>query len=217
MININCLKKAFGSEEILKEVTFKMDEGKIYGLVGANGSGKTTLFNCLVGLQSYKGEVKHDFFQSLKNHTGFLETEPYFFPRTTGKEYLSFCCHARGVDFKRFNDYNPFNLPLNKYVSSYSTGMKKKLAFQGVLIQKNDFYLLDEPFNGIDLISGLEIKKILLRLKNDNKIILMSSHSLPLLTDICDTILYLRNGIIERFFEKEDFSAIEGVLLNLSI
>ena len=160
MIHIDSIEKSFGSEEVLSGVIMQLHENQIYGLVGANGSGKTTLFNCIVGLSSFKGTVRHDKLSPLKNHIGFLETEPYFFPRTTGGEYLHFCCHARQVDPKPFKDYNPFNLPLNKYASSYSTDMKKKLAFQGILMQKNDFFLLDEPFNGIDLISSLEIKKI---------------------------------------------------------
>ncbi len=214
MININSIQKSFGSNEILKGVTFQMKESKIYGLVGANGSGKSTLFNCIIGLYSFKGEVKHTEWQPLKNHTGFLETEPYFFPRTTGREYLHFCCHARGIDPTSYQDYNPFSLPLDKYIASYSTGMKKKLAFQGILMQRNDFFLLDEPFNGIDLMSSLEVKKMLLQLKNQDKIILMSSHALPLLKDICYVIFYLQNGVIEKVFQSMDFDLIEDVLLN---
>ncbi|MBC6401974.1 MAG: ATP-binding cassette domain-containing protein [Ekhidna sp.] len=214
MIKIDSIKKSFGSEEVLSEVTMQLHEKQVYGLVGANGSGKTTLFNCIAGLYPFKGTVRYDKLSPLKNHIGFLETEPYFFPRTTGREYLYFCCHARQVDPKPFKDYNPFNLPLDKYTSSYSTGMKKKLAFQGILMQQNDFLLLDEPFNGIDLISGLAIKKIILRLRNEGKIVLMSSHVLPLLKDICDTIFYLQNGVVEKVFQSGEFELIEDILLN---
>ena len=125
MIQIENVSKKYGNKVVLDSINLFFESGKVYGLVGENGAGKTTLFNCIAGLETYEGEIKSDL-PLLKNHLGLLVTEPYFFPKITGKEYIQLLCKARNIDTIDFEKSNIFDLPLNEYASKYSTGMKKK-------------------------------------------------------------------------------------------
>jgi len=86
-----------------------------------------------------------------------LLTESFFFPKITGGEYIRLFANSRGIIKPEIEAKNIFDLPLNQYASTYSAGMKKKLALTAVLIQENDVYILDEPYNGVDIQSNLII------------------------------------------------------------
>lgn len=105
MIKIDRLNKNFGNNEVLKDISLEFLEGNIYGIVGENGAGKTTLFRCIAGLESYSGEILSEN-KPLKNHLGYLETEPFFYSRITGKEYIQLLCNARNkkvnIDEKKY-------------------------------------------------------------------------------------------------------------------
>ncbi|MFN6084221.1 MAG: ATP-binding cassette domain-containing protein, partial [Fluviicola sp.] len=131
MIQIQQLNKSFGSKEVLKNIDLTFEKGTITGIVGENGAGKTTLFRCIAGLENYEGTILSDA-NPLKDKLGLLFTDPFFFSKITGKEYLQFMCNARGVKIADFNSRNIFDLPLNQYAMSYSTGMKKKLAILAI-------------------------------------------------------------------------------------
>ena len=216
MISIKNLSKAFGTKKVLHYISFSLEKGKVYGIVGENGAGKTTLFNCIVGLDSHQGEVNAQI-SPLKNHTGFLQTEPFFYSKITGREYLQLFCNARGIALGKDVDFNIFNLPLADYVGSYSTGMKKKLALIAILLQKNDFYILDEPFNGVDIESNFIISEIIARLKHNCKTVLISSHIFSTLSDTCDEILVLKEGRIARTVQREDFSKLDSELKSFTV
>lgn len=208
MIEIKKLLKSFGSNHVLKGVDLEFSKGTISGIVGKNGAGKTTLFKCISNLETYEGEINSDF-DKLKNHIGYLPTMPYLMPYIKGKEYLQLLCNARKIETPNFEEKNIFDLPLESYANTYSTGMKKKLALTGVLLQKNDVFILDEPFNGVDIQSNFIITKIINKLKETNKTIIISSHILESLKSICDQVHLLENGIISKSLSSENFSALE--------
>jgi ABC-2 type transport system ATP-binding protein len=87
MIHIQNLYKNFGNKQVLKNIQIQFDERKVYGIVGENGAGKTTLFRCIAGLESYEGLISSDR-NPLKNYLGLLLTDPFFFTKITGKEYI---------------------------------------------------------------------------------------------------------------------------------
>lgn len=211
MIQLKRVSKSFGNKIVLQDIQFTLERGKVYGVVGENGAGKTTLFRCLAGLESFEGSIQSDF-EPIKNHLGFLTTEPYFFPRMTGREYLRFLCQARSKSTENLDERNVFDLPLDEYAQNYSTGMKKKLALTGVLLQENSFYILDEPFNGVDLASNWMITEIIHELKALNKTVLISSHIFSTLKDTCDVIFQLKDGSIGQFVSKDLFSDLEEEL-----
>ncbi|MFN6085013.1 MAG: ABC transporter ATP-binding protein, partial [Fluviicola sp.] len=144
-------------------------------------------------------------------------TDPFFFPKITGEEYLRLLCNARGVKIEDINSRNIFDLPLNQYAISYSTGMKKKLAILAILLQENDYFIFDEPFNGVDIQSNIVITEIILKLKEMNKTVLISSHIFSTLNDTCDKIHLLQDGEIKRTVEKNEFSELEAEMKAFAI
>lgn len=216
MIKIENLSKAYGSKQVLKNVNISFEKGKVYGIVGENGSGKTTFFKCIAGLEKYSGIVSSDF-DKLKNHTGFLQTEPFYFSKITGREYIQLLCSARGKQAVATDQRNIFDLPLDQYASTYSTGMKKKLALTAILIQTNDCFVLDEPFNGVDIHSNIIITDIIRKLKELNKTIIISSHIFATLNDTCDEIHLLTEGVFMKKVYKEEFGILEQEMKDFTI
>jgi ABC-2 type transport system ATP-binding protein len=208
MIKILNLKKKFGENQVLNGVTATLVEGNVYGIVGENGSGKTTLFRCLAGLENYQGEIEYDG-GMLKNELGLLLTEPFFMTKITGLEYLKFMCQARSIDSGNLLERNVFDLPLNRYAETYSTGMKKKLALTAILMQENSVFILDEPFNGVDIQSNILISEIILKLKALNKTIILSSHIFSTLSDTCDQIFLLKKGEFSNPILKHEYAELE--------
>ncbi len=208
MIGVENLNKYFGPKKVLDHVNAHFERGRVYGVVGENGAGKTTLFRCLAGLEDYAGTI-HFSEGVLKNVLGFLPTEPYFFSKITGEEYLRLICNARKVAVPDLIEKNIFDLPLNQYASTYSTGMKKKLAFTGVLLQHNQIYILDEPFNGVDIQSNMVIVEIIKQLKAIQKTVIVSSHIFSSLVEICDQIQLLKNGKIIQTALPPQFKEME--------
>jgi ABC-2 type transport system ATP-binding protein len=216
MIKMNDLSKVFGYKEVLKNVSMEFSKGNVYGIVGENGAGKTTLFRCIAGLESYSGEIISDV-TPLKNHLGLLLTDPFFFTMITGKEYIRLLCNARGKTNLDIDSKNIFDLPLNQYASTYSTGMKKKLAITAILLQENEYFILDEPFNGVDIQSNIILTEIILKLKELNKIVIISSHIFSTLSETCDEIHLLRKGEQIKSVQKSGFKNLEQEMKEMTI
>lgn len=208
MITIQNLNKSYGKKRVLKNLDLSIAQGQIHGLIGENGAGKSTLFECLTHLQPYEGII--DIPSGIQ--VGYMPTSLYYYPNMQGLEYIQFCLAARKqtIQSKTINELNQlFELPLKEYASEYSTGMKKKLALMTLFLQKNDFYILDEPFNGLDLAASLLLKHLIISLKKQNKTVLISSHIILSLTDICDQIHYLKDGYINQSYQPANFEQIE--------
>ena len=213
---MNNLSKVFGNKEVLKNLSMEFSKGNVYGIVGENGAGKTTLFRCIAGLESYSGEIISDV-TPLKNHLGLLLIDPFFFTMITGKEYIRLLCNARGKTNLDIDSKNIFDLPLNQYASTYSTGMKKKLAITAILLQENEYFILDEPFNGVDIQSNIILTEIILKLKELNKIVIISSHIFSTLSETCDEIHLLRKGEQIKSVQKSGFKNLEQEMKEMTI
>lgn len=216
MITILNLFKQYGNKEVLKDLNITFEKGAVYGIVGENGAGKTTLFRCIAGLEAYNGQINSEL-NPLKEHLGFLMAEPFFFSKITGKEYIRFLCNARKKETSNIDDKNIFDLPLNDYVSTYSSGMKKKLALIAVLLQGNRCFLFDEPFNGIDIQSNIVIAELMRKLKSLDKTVIISSHIFSTLSETCDEIFLLKDGKIAKRVFREEFNALEEELKAFAI
>lgn len=216
MIKISGLSKSYGKTEVLKNISMEFSKGKVYGIVGENGAGKTTLLKCIAGLESYKGKITSET-TPLKNHLGLLLTDPFFFSKITGKEYIRLLCNARGITNVDIDGKNIFDLPLNRYASTYSTGMKKKLALTAILLQNNEYFILDEPFNGVDIQSNIILTEIILKLKELNKTVLISSHIFSTLSDTCDEIHLLKKGEQIKSVQKAEFNNLEQEMKEITI
>lgn len=216
MIKIKNLSKSYGAKQVLSNINLTIEEGKVYGIVGENGSGKTTLFKCIAGIEKYSGMITANV-QPLKDHIGYLQTEPFYFSKITGREYIQLLCSARGKDKGDIDNKNIFDLPLNQYAVTYSTGMKKKLALTAILLQENQYYIFDEPFNGVDIESNIIISEILRELKKLGKTLIISSHIFSTLSDICEEIHLLKSGQFIRKVYKAEFGNLEQEMKNIFI
>ena len=199
MIEVKNLTKKYGSQVCLDNVCLSFDEGRIYGVVGENGAGKSTLFRCLTNLENYDGEVEIDAGLSV----GYLSDTPFYYTYVTGREYIEFCMKASGkvLDKAALEEINShFRLPLDKYATRYSLGMKKQLAIMALMLQEPDVVILDEPFNGLDVVGTLILKKWFKELKSRQKTVIFSSHIISSLTDISDEIHYIHAGKLIRSF-----------------
>ena len=216
MIYIQNLSKNFGDKQVLKNVNMQFERGNVYGIIGENGSGKTTLFRCIAGLENYEGVITSEL-NPLKNYLGLLLTEPFFFTKITGKEYIRLLCNARKKEVSEIDDKNIFDLPLNQYASTYSSGMKKKLALLAILLQGNQCFILDEPFNGVDIHTNIIIIDLIHKLKELDKTVIVSSHIFSTLSDTCDEIYLQKNGEIVKKVLRENFCALEQEMKEFTI
>lgn len=212
MINVQGLSVGFNGHEVLKNITIGFEEGLVHGIVGLNGAGKTTFFNAFAKmLKPDSGKfTKTGTALGIKD-TAYLETGNFFFSRITGSEYLKIFKQTNTVfDLVVLQEY--FKLPLDELIENYSTGMKKKLALLAVLKQGKPIFILDEPFNGLDLETNKILEIIILSLKQKERTVFVSSHIIDPLLTTCDKIHLLENGCFIKTYHKTDFSKIEDDL-----
>lgn len=205
---IKGLQKSFGEKEVLKNVTYEFEQGKIYGLLGRNGAGKTTLFNCLSGeVIADQKEIMLDVDGVCRRleskDLGYVYSTPILPEFLTGYEFLKFYIEINqdkvAIDHPIEYYFQLVQMDLadgQKLIKDYSHGMKNKLQMLCVMIARPPVILLDEPLTSLDVVVALEIKRILKSIKMDH-IILFSTHILQLATDLCDEIVVLNDGVLE--------------------
>lgn len=193
--------------KVIDGLNLSLSEGFIHGIVGLNGAGKTTLLNTLYGLKKQNdGSITFNGEKLRKQDVSYLVTENYFYSNITAREYLSLFKNSN-FEIDKWNDL--FSLPLDKVIDGYSTGMKKKLAILGTLKQDKSIMILDEPFNGLDIETARILRSILLKLKEKGKTIIITSHIIETLTNLCDYIHYLDKGKINYSCDKGGFDKFE--------
>jgi ABC-2 type transport system ATP-binding protein len=212
MILINNLSVSYDKQDnVIENLNLQLNENCIHGIVGLNGAGKTTLLNSIFGLKRYnQGEILFNKKKLTKKDISFLPTENYFYPNITGREYLKLFKN-KDFDIEKWNSL--FVLPLDKIIDTYSTGMKKKLALLGMFRNDKPIMILDEPFNGLDIETSRIIRSILMKFRK-KKTIIITSHIIETLTNICDYIHYLEGKKIKSTIEKDDFKNFENELFN---
>lgn len=216
IISLRHLNKTYDKKQVLFDISLSFESGKVYGIVGRNGAGKTTLFKCLAGLEPYTGTIESSF-KPLKDQIGYLPTDMFFFSKITGREYLTLILNAREQTVQDLDVKNIFDLPLEQYATTYSTGMKKKLALTANLIVHNEVFILDEPFNGVDIQSNIIINEIIHRLRTLGKTLIISSHIFGTLRDTCDEIHLLDEGRIVKSVDKDGFDQLEHELKDVMV
>ena len=164
------------------------------------------MFEAIFQSAKYNGEILLNNQKIKKSQISYLETENYFYPYITGNEYLDYFSSVDKIKFDELT--SKFNLPLKKYVQNYSSGMKKKLALIGMLMLNKPVNILDEPFNGVDFEGVHILYDIILELKSENKVVIISSHIIETLFHTCDKIGILENGRIERIYDKNQFDEL---------
>lgn len=212
-LEIKNLSKTYGEKEVLKDIDFTFEEGKIYGLIGRNGAGKTTFFNCLnedVEIDSGKFTVIDKYGENkLKtDDIGYVISTPTVPEFLTGKEFLTFFLEINKdklTEEKTIDEY--FDLvkinkeDQDKLLKEYSHGMKNKMQMLINIIANPKILLLDEPLTSLDIVVQEEMKKLLKEIKK-NHILIFSTHILELALDLCDEIVILNNKKLELVEKK---------------
>lgn len=208
LITIKDFSYSYGNNQVLKNLTLSIKKNSIHGILGDNGTGKTTLFNCTFNNLRFPNKIIIR--DNCEKSIAYLESDSFFYSYMTGREYLQIVSKKNDEYINKWNTL--FDLPLNEYASSYSTGMRKKLSILGILLLKKEIVILDEPFNGLDFKSGETVNYALQRLKQTNRTILLSSHILETLTKNSDRISILENGGILKTFEKNEFKQLDELI-----
>ena len=208
MLEVRNLNVSFKNQKVLQDFNLNLENGETIGLLGKNGAGKTTFFESLFRNVKFSGEIILENQHLKREQISYLETENYFYPYITGKEYLSYFSENRNS--KHIQLIEKFKLPLNKFVQDYSSGMKKKLALIGMVLLDKPVNILDEPFNGVDFEGVHILYDIIRNLKSENKIVIVSSHIIETLFHTCDKIAILQNGQIEKIYEKFEYEQLQN-------
>jgi ABC-2 type transport system ATP-binding protein len=212
MIKIQNLAFSFSDHKVLDDISIDFQQNQVYGIVGLNGAGKTTFFNVLsTNLKPESGYISFNGNKITNRDVAYLETVNYFYSRITGKEYLKIFKQTNS-DFSLDSLQEFMKLPLDDLIETYSTGMKKKLALLGVLKQDKPIFLLDEPFNGLDLETNKILELIIVALMEKGRTVFVSSHIIEPLLTVCHQIHYFENGKFTKSYDKEDFHLIEDEL-----
>ena len=210
-IEVSHVSKSFKDHKVLKDVSFSCESGKIYGLVGHNGSGKTVLFKCICGflsceegMISVNGKVMGKD-KDMLTDAGIIIEDPGFLRTWSGYHNLEFLYTLRNKKNKEYlySVLNKVGLDpaLKRPVGKYSLGMRQRLAIAQAIMEDPGILILDEPMNGLDKKGVGEIRELLLKMKKENKLIILASHNREDIDVLCDEVYEMEDGVLSRLKE----------------
>jgi len=209
MITIDNVSKKYGQAEVLNVEKIEIPTGQSFGLVGNNGAGKTTLFNILLDLirpttgAIINNDIKVNESEKWKNFTGSFIDESFLIGYLTPEEYFDFVGDLRGMSkpevktfLNQFTEiFNDEILGKKKYLRDLSKGNQKKAGIVAALMGNPQVVILDEPFANLDPTTQIRLKKMLKTLTENREItVLISSHDLSHVTEVCERIVVLEKG-----------------------
>ena len=215
LITAKNVVKKFDKFTALNHFNMNVPEGSIYGLVGPNGSGKTTTIKHLIGMYKQdEGEIlvndeKVYDNEKVKSKIAYISDDLYFFHGYSIKDMAKFYSKIyKDFSFEKFNDLQKvFNIDIKRKVNKLSKGMKKQVAFWLTISCNPEIMILDEPIDGLDPIMKENVWKILLEeVKKRKMTVIISSHNLKELENVCTNIGIMKNGemVLEKELEKKD-------------
>ncbi len=220
MITVSKLHKSYGGTTALSGVDFEISQGEFVLIFGPNGAGKSTLLKTLSTLlQPTEGTILinnvdiYDKSNEIRRKIGFISHEPFLYENLSALENLIFFAELYDVDkpkTKAIDLLTALQLEdrADEQITTYSRGMKQRVALGRALIHEPDILFLDEPFSGLDLVGSSIITDILDNLKHKGKTIIMSTHSFDECAEIAQRIMVLVNGklqFITTDVKKENF------------
>lgn len=212
-IEVKEVYKAFGKEQVLKNINFSIPSGSIYGVVGNNGSGKTVLMKCICGfMKCDRGAIlvngklvgkEVDF----PDRLGVIIETPGFIPNLSGYKNLKILAALKGrigkPEIRETLNRVGLNPDMKKPVAKYSLGMRQRLGIAQAIMENPSVLVLDEPFNGLDRHGVVEIRALLKELKAAGKSILLASHNAQDIEELCDHVLDLEGDENDEVVEME--------------
>ncbi|MDK7120841.1 ABC transporter ATP-binding protein [Lactobacillus paragasseri] len=204
MLKVKNLNKSFGSKQVLFDINFKADNGKILGLIGKNGSGKTTLFHSILKFVKYQGEItidNHSFSSRDYNSVGYLPEERSLMPKLTVLDQVSFLASLKGMkkdtvkhDLQDWMQKLEVKGKTTDKIKSLSKGNQQKIQLIATLIHQPNLIILDEPFSGLDPVNVEIIKNVILQEKRRGATIIFSDHDMSNVEELCDDVVMINNG-----------------------
>jgi len=201
VLSLNNISKSYGRIQALNNVSFNVPEGSVFGILGPNGSGKTTMLGIVMDiLRASSGsfqmfEKTPD--ESTRKHIGTLLETPNFYHYLSGEKNLRIAAEIKQKGFNEIDDVlkkvNLYERKTSKF-STYSLGMKQRLAIASALLGNPDVLVFDEPTNGLDPVGIAEIRELIKRLATEGKTIIMASHLLDEVEKVCSHVAILKRG-----------------------
>ena len=207
MIQVSHLTKRYGDHEAVRDISFSIEKGRIYGFLGPNGAGKSTTMNIITGcLSATEGSVTingHDIFEEpkeAKKSIGYLPEQPPVYLEETIEEYLTFVSSAKKIpkkeipaEVERVMQATGTTIFRNRLIKNLSKGYRQRVGIAQALLGDPEIIILDEPTVGLDPMQIIEIRDLIASLKDDHTVIL-SSHILSEVQEICQIIIMIAHG-----------------------
>ena len=237
MLEVRDLTKRFRGNVVVDHVNFTMLPGEITGYLGPNGSGKSTTMKMVIGLIAmssgdifFNGEpIRRDLI-AWKQRLGYVPEEPHLYSHLSGLEYLVMVGQLRNLPAQpaahRIDGLlRLFSLHRDRHasISSYSKGMRQKILLSAALLHNPEVILLDEPFSGLDVGTGLVLRSLIQKLAARGKVVLFSSHELETVERVCSHVVILHRGrivaddSIERLRTLMSVPTLEGIFSQLAV
>lgn len=220
MIRLIHLTKKFGSLAAVDDISVEVKAGEFYGFLGPNGAGKTTTIKMMAGLFApTSGEIYINGFDiqrhpiEAKLATGYIPDQPFLYDKLTGREFLLFSggLYKMKKDFlqKKIDDLiEHFDIGpwIDKRTEDYSQGMRQRIIIASALLHDPKVIIIDEPMIGLDPHSARIVKQTLKQKARDGAAVFMSTHSLPVVEELCDRVGILKEG---RIIFEDSMSALQ--------
>ena len=232
MVEIKGLCKSYDNKRVVDNLDLTINDGEIYGFIGHNGAGKTTTIKCLIGILSFeKGEILIDGLSikdkpiECKRKIAYIPDNPDLYNYMSGIDYLNFIGDVFNVAnddrVKRIDKYaGIFELTdsLANPISSYSHGMRQKLAIIAAWLHEPDLIVMDEPFVGLDPKASHDLKMMMREFCDRGGSIFFSTHVLEVAEKLCDKVAIIKQGQLIKSGTMEEVrgdSSLESVFLEL--
>lgn len=202
ILTINNLTKKFGSLTAVKDLSFTIKKGNVYGILGPNGSGKSTTLGIVLNVVNKTYGDFHWFDGNVSTHdalkkVGAIIERPNFYPYMTAYQNLKLVCKIKGVDYGKIDEKLELVGLLDRKDSkfrTYSLGMKQRLAIASALLNDPEILILDEPTNGLDPQGIHQIRELIKEIAKSGTTILLASHLLDEVEKVCSHVVVLRKG-----------------------
>lgn len=208
VIEVSHVNKNFRDNKVLKDVSLRCESGKIYGLVGHNGSGKTVLFKIICGFLSCdEGTVSVDGKimgkdKDMLTEAGIIIEDPGFLRNWSAYHNLEFLYTIRNKRDKAYlySVLKKVGLDpkMKRPVGKFSLGMRQRFAIAQAIMEDPGILILDEPMNGLDKNGVEEIRRLLLQMKQENKLIILASHNREDIDVLCDEVYEMEDGVLQK-------------------
>lgn len=233
MIEIKNVSKTYnGKKKVLKNISFKIEGGEIFAFIGHNGAGKTTMIKCIMGILDFEeGDILVDN-KSIKEEPleckrimAYVADNPDLYENMRTIDFINFICDMYEVseDIRRENTLKYAKMfeiedKLNDDISSFSHGMKQKIALIAALAHNPKVLIMDEPFVGLDPKAVYDMKEIMRDMAKEGKTIFFSTHILDVAEKLCDRVAIIKDGTIVKVGKMKDIKgdeSLEQVFLEL--